>query len=118
VSSVTINTEVVQGRQQTMSLDGPWQQIRVTTLQDIIATMEGRYGKADRIWVVDRGMVSQDNVEFLQAGHRRYIIGTPKSLLKPFGRQLMEDDWQRIQEELEVKFCPSHDGQEVLPRPF
>jgi hypothetical protein len=29
-------------------------------------------------------MVSQDNIEFLKAGHRRYIIGTPKSLLKQF----------------------------------
>jgi transposase len=86
----------------------------VTTLQDIIATMEGRYGKADRIWVVDRGMVSQDNVEFLQAGHRRYIIGTPKSLLKQFERQLLQDDWQKIREELEVKLCPSPDGQEVF----
>lgn len=86
----------------------------VTTLQEIIATMEGRYGKADRIWVVDRGMVSQDNVEFLQAGHRRYIIGTPKSLLKQFERQLMEDDWQKIREELEVKLCPWPDGQEVF----
>jgi transposase len=86
----------------------------VTTLQEIIATMEGRYGKADRIWVVDRGMVSQDNVEFLQAVRRRYIIGTPKSLLKQFARQLMEDNWQKIRAELEVKLCPSPDGQEVF----
>jgi transposase len=86
----------------------------VTTFQEIIATMEGRYGQADRIWVVDRGMVSQDNVEFLQAGHRRYIIGTPKSLLRQFERQLLQDDWQKIREELEVKLCPSPDGQEVF----
>jgi hypothetical protein len=72
----------------------------VTTFQEIIATMEGRYGQARRIWVVDRGMVSQDNIEFLQAGHRRYIIGTPKSLLKQFQRQLLTDDWQKIREEL------------------
>jgi transposase len=86
----------------------------VTTFQEIIATMEGRYGQARRIWVVDRGMVSQDNIEFLKAGHRRYIIGTPKSLLKQFQRQLLTDDWQKIREELEVKLCPSPDGQEVF----
>ena len=86
----------------------------VTTFQEIIATMEGRYGQARRIWVVDRGMVSQDNIEFLQAGHRRYIIGTPKGLLKQFQRQLLTDDWQKIREELEVKLCPSPDGQEVF----
>lgn len=86
----------------------------VTTLQEVIATMESRYGKANRIWVVDRGMVSQDNIEFLKAGHRRYIIGTPKSLLKQFQQQLLADDWRSIHEELEVKLCPSPDGQEVF----
>jgi hypothetical protein len=86
----------------------------VTTLQEIIATMEGRYGKAQRIWVVDRGMVSQENMEFLQADGRRYIVGTPKSLLKRFERELLADDWQKIREELEVKLCPSPDGREVF----
>ncbi len=86
----------------------------VTTLQEVIATMESRYGKANRIWVVDRGMVSQDNIEFLKAGARRYIIGTPKSLLRRFERQLLERDWQTIRPELEVKLCPSPDGLEVF----
>jgi hypothetical protein len=86
----------------------------MTTLQEVVATMEGRYGKANRIWVVDRGMVSQDNIEFLQAGNRRYIIGTPKSLLRQFERQLLERDWQTIRPELEVKLCPSPDGREVF----
>jgi len=36
-------------------------------------------GKSDRIWVMDRGMTSADNVEFLRQENRRYIIGTPKS---------------------------------------
>jgi hypothetical protein len=86
----------------------------VTTLQEIIATMEGRYGRANRIWVVDRGMVSADNMEFLQADGRRYIVGTPKSLLKQYQRQLLADGWHAIREELEVKLCPSPDGQEVF----
>jgi transposase len=86
----------------------------VTTFPEIIETMEARYGKAQRIWIVDRGMVSQDNVKFLQASGRRYIIGTPKSLLKQFERELMAEDWRQIREELEVKLCPSPDGQEVF----
>jgi transposase len=86
----------------------------VTTLQEIVATMESRYGKANRIWVVDRGMVSQENMEFLKAGGRRYIVGTPKSLLKRFEQQLTGEDWRTIREELEVKLCPSSDGQEVF----
>jgi len=86
----------------------------VTTLQEIVATMEARYGQANRIWVVDRGMVSQDNMEFLRTGGRRYIVGTPKSLLKQYQRQLLDKDWRTIRPELEVKLCPSPDGQEVF----
>jgi hypothetical protein len=43
----------------------------VTTLQEIVETMERRYGRADRIWVGDRGMVSADNIAFLKQGGRR-----------------------------------------------
>jgi transposase len=86
----------------------------VTTLQEIVTTMEGRYGQADRIWVVDRGMVSEANLAFLRAGGRRYIVGTPKSFLKQFERELLGPDWQRIRGELEVQLCRSPGGAEVF----
>ena len=53
-----------------------------TTLEDIIRHIERLHGRAQRIWVLDRGMVSDENVEFLKQGQRRYIVGTPKSMLK------------------------------------
>jgi transposase len=81
-----------------------------TTLEEIVETMEGRYGRAQRIWALDRGMVSQDNLDFLKAGQRQYIVGTPKSQLKRFERQLAEQDWHAIREGLEVKLCPCPDG--------
>jgi transposase len=86
----------------------------VTTLQEIVETMERRYGKADRIWVVDRGMASEDNLTFLRQGDRRYIVGTPKSMLKRFEQQLLEGDWHSIRDGLEVKLCPSPDGRETF----
>jgi hypothetical protein len=43
----------------------------VTTVEHIVEMMEARYGKSDRIWVMDRGMVSEDNIEFLRDGGRR-----------------------------------------------
>jgi len=52
-----------------------------TTVEEIVETMERRYGKADRICVMDRGMVSQENIDLLKEDKRRYIIGTPKSML-------------------------------------
>ena len=86
----------------------------VTTLQEIVATMERRYGRADRIWVGDRGMVSAENVAFLKQSGRRYIVGTPKSMLKQFERQLLSEDWHSIRDGLEVKLCPSPDGDETF----
>jgi len=86
----------------------------VTTLQEIVTVMERRYGQADRIWVVDRGMVSEKNLKFLREGQRRYIVGTPKSMLKQFQRELLSADWHTIRDGLEVKLCPSPDGLETF----
>lgn len=77
----------------------------VTTVKHIVATMENRYGKSDRIWVMDRGMVSEANLKFLREGNRRYIVGTPKSLLKQVEQQLLSEGWHKIREGLEVKLC-------------
>jgi transposase len=78
----------------------------VTTVEHIVETMEARYGKSDRIWVMDRGMVSEDNIEFLREGGRRYIVGTPKSMLKKFEHELLNEDWTSIRDGLEVKVVP------------
>jgi len=83
-----------------------------TTVEEIVEKMEQRYGAAARIWVMDRGMVSQSNIEFLQQKHRRYIIGTPKSLLKKFERELLSENWHQVNEGLEVKKCASPNGTE------
>ena len=84
----------------------------VTTVEEVVEKIEGQYGSAGRIWVMDRGMVSEDNLKFLRAGGRRYIVGTPKSQLKRFEKELLVDDWERIRDGLEVKRCPSPDGRE------
>ncbi len=77
----------------------------VTTVEHIVETMEKRYGKSDRIWVMDRGMVSDNNIDFLWKGGRRYIVGTPKSMLKKFEAELLKDNWSTIRDGLEVKLC-------------
>jgi len=84
----------------------------VTTVEDIVKKIEVQYGAAGRIWVMDRGMVSQESLEYLRAGGRRYIVGTPKSQLKRFEQELLKADWQQVREGLEVKLCPSPDGEE------
>jgi transposase len=81
-----------------------------TTLEEIITTMEARYGRAQRIWALDRGMVSEEHLEFLRAGQRQYIVGTPKSQLKKFEQHLLTQGWHAIREGLEVKLCPCPAG--------
>jgi len=85
-----------------------------TTLEEIVETMERRYGKAERIWAVDRGMISAEKMEFLRRGGRRYIVGTPKSMLKHFERELAEGKWQSIREDLEVQYCAGPEGGETF----
>jgi transposase len=77
----------------------------VSSVEQIVTTMEDRYGKSDRIWVMDRGMSSADNIEFLKQDNRRYIIGTPKSMLKKYERELLSNDWSKVRDGLEVKLC-------------
>jgi len=82
----------------------------VTTWQEIVAVMEARYGKADRIWCGDRGMMSKENIEFMESGNRRYIIGASKGTLRHFEQELLAGDWQVIRDGLEVKLCSAPDG--------
>jgi transposase len=87
----------------------------VTTVEEIVETMEARYGVAERIWVMDRGMTSAENIEWLQETGRRYLIGTPKSELKRFGREIAEArDWQTVRPGVEAKLCPGPGGTETF----
>lgn len=79
------------------------------TVETIVKKMETLYGKSDRVWIMDRGMVSPENLTLIGQEGRRYIIGTPKNQLKKFERDLLSKDWQQVQEGLEVKLCPSPD---------
>jgi transposase len=86
----------------------------VSTVEKIVTLMEERYGKSNRIWVMDRGMVSEKNLEFLRKEGRRYLVGTPKGLLKKHEQDLLSDDWHTIREGIEVKLLsvpPSEDDE-------
>lgn len=85
-----------------------------TTLEEMIGHIERLHGRAHRIWVLDRGMVSEENVAFLNQGGRCYIVGTPKSMLKQYERELLAEDWRAVHEGLEVRLCPAADGAEVF----
>jgi len=83
----------------------------VTTVEEMVQLMEEKYGQAERIWVMDRGMISEDNIDFLRSRQARYLVGTPKSQLKSFEAQLLEkENWAEVQDGVEVKLVPHPDG--------
>jgi len=86
----------------------------VTTVEEIVEVMENRYGKANRIWVMDRGMASSDNFEFLNEKARQYIVGANRGQLKQYEAELLKKDWQTVHKGLEVKRVESPDGQELF----
>lgn len=87
----------------------------VATVQQIVESMEKRFGKVNRVWVMDRGMVSAENIAWLNSTGRRYVIGTARSELKRFSKELSEKtDWQQIRQDVEVKICRGPDGSETF----
>jgi transposase len=82
----------------------------VTTLEEIVEWMEEKYGKAGRIWVLDRGMVSEENIEFLGRRGTSYIVCTPRTMLKKFEQELLEKDWHEIEPGVEVKVVSGPGG--------
>lgn len=87
----------------------------VTTVEEVVERMERRFGLAQRIWVMDRGMTSAENLAWLQKTGRRYLIGTAKSELRKWAHAIAEaDDWQSVREGVEAKLCSGPDGQETF----
>ena len=85
----------------------------VSTVKEIVEKIEGQYGKADRIWVMDRGMVSEKTLTLLRSEGRRYIVGTPRGLLRQFEAHLSsEEGWQTVTEGLSAKPIAAEEGKE------
>lgn len=84
------------------------------TVEDIVRAMESKYGRANRIWVMDRGMVSEDNLRFVRQRGGSYIVGTPKSMLRQFERYLTDKDWQEVQAGVQVKLVAGPDSGELF----
>ena len=86
----------------------------VTTLGEMVELMESKYGQAERVWVIDRGMVSEENLGFLRQRGASYLVGTPRSMLKRFERELMEERWEEVEPGVEIKLCQSPEGSEEI----
>jgi transposase len=81
-----------------------------TTMRDIVTLMEAKYGHANRVWVTDRGMSSEENIAFLEGRKSFYLMGAPRSLLKRYESEFHDDiGWQTIRKGLDVKLVKGSD---------
>ncbi len=85
----------------------------VSTMEAILRMVERKYGKARRIWVMDRGIVSEENLEAIRKRGGQYLVGTPRSQMKQFEAELLQDDWTQVRPEVEVKQVAIPQGEET-----
>jgi transposase len=85
----------------------------VSTMETMLRMIERKYGKARRIWVMDRGIVSEENLAAIRRRGGQYLVGTPRSQMKRFEAELLKDDWTRVRPEVEVKQVTIPQGEET-----
>jgi len=85
----------------------------VSTMETILRMVERKYGKARRIWVLDRGIVSEENLAAIRKRGGQYLVGTPRSQMKQFEEELLKDDWTKVKPEVEVKKISIPQGEET-----
>jgi transposase len=85
----------------------------VSTMETILRMVERKYGKARRIWVVDRGLVSEENLAAIRKRGGQYLVGTPRSQMKQFEAELLKQDWTRVRPEVEIKQVATASGEET-----
>jgi transposase len=75
----------------------------VQTVQRIVNAIEARFGKSNRIWVMDRGMISDESLAFLSEPGRRYLLATRRKALAAFDDELRSSGWQRLPDNADVE---------------
>jgi len=85
----------------------------VTTLEAVMRMVERKYGRARRVWVFDRGIISEENLASLRKRGGQYLVGTPRSKLRGVERELLEGGWIRVRDEVEAKLVPMPTGKET-----
>ncbi len=87
-----------------------------TTLQEFLKKIEGQYGKAERIWVMDRGIPTEAVLQQMRQSDPpvSYLVGTPKGRLSRYEKALTEKPWHKVREGVEVKLLPQDNEVYVL----
>jgi len=89
-----------------------------TTLRAFVKKIENQYGKADRIWLMDRGVPTEEVLAEMRTSDPpiHYLVGTPKGRLTKLEAELLPLEWQKAKEGVEVKLLPRQGELYVLAR--
>jgi len=85
-----------------------------TTLKAFVAKIEGMYGKMRRVWVMDRGIPTEESLEEMRREGIAYLVGTPKSLLSRLEQDLVDRPWEAVHEGMRVKLLEREEELYVL----
>jgi len=85
-----------------------------TTLSEFLDCIERRYGKADRIWVMDRGVPTEESLAKMRTMGASYLVGTPKGRLTKLEQAFLGQPWARVREGVQVKRLATEEDVYVL----
>jgi len=85
-----------------------------TTLSDLLRRIEARYGKANRTWVMDRGIPTEETLAQMREMGASYLVGTPKGRLSKLEQSFLSKSWERIRDGVHVKRLPQDSETYVL----
>ena len=88
----------------------------VTTLEAMLDQVEAKHGRARRIWVFDRGLVSETNLKALRERGGQYVVGTPRHRLRDYEQELLAGSWQQINDSVQVQLIEQDHETYVLAR--
>ena len=83
-----------------------------TTLRGFLAKIESNYGKARRVWVMDRGIPTEEVLQEMRTSDREifYLVGTPRSKVRQYEKKWLDLPWQKVRESVDVKLF-TEDGE-------
>ena len=89
-----------------------------STLADFLASIEQQYGKANRTWVMDRGIPTEDTLKTMRETPVpiQYLVGTPRGRLSEQEKDFLSKPWQQVRDEVNVKLLQKDKELYVMAR--
>lgn len=91
-----------------------------TTLKDFLQKIESQYGKADRVWVMDRGIPTEETLQQMRREDSRvnYLVGTPRGKLTGLEKEFLSHPWEKVSENVRVKLMTRDGETYILAKSF